>query len=96
MIEVKVDGNTLEFSAKGSTKEILEDAVKVVIAACESLSHNSVVHQFDYTLEDDFKNFLLKKAIVKLIEVQLGKAELKTVIIDPEAVAKEMRGKRDD
>lgn len=96
MIEVKVDGNTLEFSANGSTEEILEDAVKVVIVACESLSHNSLIHQIDDTLEDDFKNFLLRKAIVKLIEVQREKAELKTVIIDPEAVAKEMREKRDD
>jgi hypothetical protein len=96
VIDVKVNGNALEFKAKGSTEEILEDAVKVVIAACESLSHNSVVHQFDDTLEDDFKNFLLKKAIVKLIKVQLGEAELKTVIIDPEAVAKEMEGNKGD
>lgn len=96
MIDVKVNGNTLEFSAKGSTEEILKDAVKVVIAACESLSHNSLVHQIDDTLEDDFKNFLLRKAIVELITVQRGKAELKTVIIDPEAVAKEMEGNKGD
>lgn len=96
MIDVKVNGNTLEFSAKGSTEEILEDAVKVVIAACESLSHNSVAHPVGYTLEDGFKDFLLKKAIVELIEVQLGKAKLKTVIIDPEAVAKEMEENKGD
>lgn len=82
MIEVKVDGGMICFTAKGSAKKILDESCRVVIAACESLSHK----------QDDpegYKQFLLRKAIDVFLDVVTGEKQVNSIIFDEEAAAEE-------
>lgn len=89
MIEVKVEGNNIEFTAAGSTKQLLEDAVKVVLGTCDSIAHRR-------GNPEGFREFLLHNVIRQLVDIEIGEAKTTSVIVDHEAIKREVKGDRDD